>query len=105
MQYIPHAVTKINQPILNHFNIYVKIITPAFEVHMTVSHLPVLLQSDGAIIVCVMHVEQNWEDRKEEFSGWSVLKLTFNCQTQRRQDPANGLEEVVIREMFMWMQR
>lgn len=35
------------------------------------SYLPVLHQSDGAIIICVMHVEQNWEERREEFSVWS----------------------------------
>lgn len=28
------------------------------------SHLPVLWQSDDAVAVCVVHVEQNWEDKQ-----------------------------------------
>lgn len=34
------------------------------------SYLSVLHQSDGTIIVCVMHVEQDWEEM-EEISGGS----------------------------------
>lgn len=53
-------------------------------------HLSVLLQSDGAIIVRVVHVEQDWEET-EEFSG--LVALT------------NRLQEVVITWMYVTIQR
>lgn len=46
----------------------VHLLQPVSEVYvMTLSYLPVLHQSDGAIIICVVHVEQDWEDTTQVF--------------------------------------
>lgn len=60
---------------LNVFFLEITLCQSACHVHLRqrlarLPYLPVLLQSDGAVVVCVMHVEQDWK-RKQEFNSWS----------------------------------
>lgn len=78
------------------------------------SHLPVLIQRDGAVIVCVVHVEQDCGEEEDAaqlaFDFWTTVsfrKKGQKKQQQRKQAIRWGLtlksriEEVVIRGMLM----
>lgn len=63
------------------------------------SYLSVLLQCNFAITISVVHVEQDWKDKTEQFKA--MVRL------QRKIPPRNyriGPEEVVITGLVMMMQ-
>ena len=55
---------------------------PLLTVHQSCPHLSVFVQCDCSIVVCIMHVEQDWEDGTQhrllhQRIIWAVLMVSF----------------------------